>query len=654
MQAGRAELETPRRRGARRLARGAPGPGTLGTLAIAAAVFALALNTGSFSITARGVAGVVVWWGLALAVASGLLPVRPVARAVLVAGGFLAGLALLSGLSIAWTPGAETAFLEANRILLYLGVFLLVALFATGSSPARWVDGIGIGIVAIAIVALVARLFPHMIDAATDSSPFEGDPRATWPLGYWNALGVLVALGIPPMLRAAVLARYAAARAAAVATLPLLAATIYLTSSRGGVGTAVVATVAYVALTRERGRTLVATAIGAAAGAGAIAVLAARSALLDEPFGDPAAIGQGHSAAILIGAICLGAGAAYLVATRLPIRVPAPSRRVGIALGVVALLGAGAAAAASDPGQRLDDFKTPPATTSNVREHLGSGSGSGRWQFWSAAVDEFEAHPVAGGGAGSFPAWWLEHGSLRYFTGNAHSLYLQTLGELGLVGLALLLAMLGTVAFAAVRRLRGPPAGRAETAAVAALAIGFLAAAAFDWMWQIPAVALVGIAALALLAGTDRREAAPGPRPRWPWRVGVVVLGAAAVVAQAIPLVTRSEIERSQERAARYDFPGAFASANDARRIQPWAASPYMQLALLHEATGDPWAAEESLRDAIDRDDSDWRLWLLAARVAHRQGDAAGTAANLRRATQLNPRSPLIASFRRALDRGRR
>jgi hypothetical protein len=623
----------------------------LGTLVVAGAVFALALNSGSYAITARGVLGVVVWWGLALALASGLLPLAPVPRAALVAGGFLAGLTLLSGLSIAWSDSAETAFTESTRVLLYLGVFALVALTATRTNLVRWIDGIGIGILAVAIVALVARLFPHLIEAASESSPYEGDPRASWPLDYWNGLAVFVALGIAPLLRAALAARHAVMRAGAVAALPLLASTIYLTSSRGGAVTAVVVGVAYVALSRERGRALVAAIVGGAGSVAALVVLAARSALIDDPLGDPVAIGQGHSAAVILAAICLATGLAYLLANRYPIRLPRLSRRVAAVLGALAVAALAVAVVAGNPGERFAEFKTPPDETTDFSSHLASGSGSGRWQFWSAAFDQFEAHPVLGDGAGSFPAWWLEHGELRYFTRNAHSLYLQTLGELGLVGLVLLLGALATAAVATTRRLRGPPEGREELAAVAALAVGFVVGAALDWIWQIPAIALLGIAALALLTGAATTGAGARPRIRWPWRVAILVVGAAAVVSAAIPLLTRTEIERSQAQAARYDIPGALARADDARDIQPWAASPYLQLALVHEASGDPFAAEAALDDAIERDPSDWRLWLVAARVAHRRGDEAATLANLRRATRLNPRSPLIAGFRRSLGR---
>ena len=73
-----------------------------------------------------------------------------------------------------------------------------------------------------------------------------------------------------------------------------------------------------------------------------------------------------------------------------------------------------------------------------MRSHLLSANGSGRWQFWESAVDAFQATPLLGHGAGSYEAWWAEHGSLAVFVRDAHSLYLETLAELGVLGFLLL------------------------------------------------------------------------------------------------------------------------------------------------------------------------------------------------------------------------
>src|SRR5437588_3893796 len=121
VEAASAELQAPAQRSRWRPLAAALTlrPGALATLGIAAAVFGLAYNSGSYSITARSAIGVVLWWGLALALATGLLPLSRVPRAAIVAAGFLGALALLSGLSVIWSAGAETAFDEAGRVLTY-------------------------------------------------------------------------------------------------------------------------------------------------------------------------------------------------------------------------------------------------------------------------------------------------------------------------------------------------------------------------------------------------------------------------------------------------------------------------------------------------------------------------------------------------------
>ena len=54
-------------------------------------------------------------------------------------------------------------------------------------------------------------------------------------------------------------------------------------------------------------------------------------------------------------------------------------------------------------------------------------------------MHEANAHPVAGSGAGTFSNWWLVRRNVPLSTQEAHSLYLETLAELGPLGLALLL-----------------------------------------------------------------------------------------------------------------------------------------------------------------------------------------------------------------------
>ena len=76
---------------------------------------------------------------------------------------------------------------------------------------------------------------------------------------------------------------------------------------------------------------------------------------------------------------------------------------------------------------------------SEFKESNGTGTGAGRLQsfssngrvpYWEAALHEFSAHPLVGGGSGSFEVWWAQHrGEKGGFVRDAHSLYLETLGR---------------------------------------------------------------------------------------------------------------------------------------------------------------------------------------------------------------------------------
>jgi Tfp pilus assembly protein PilF len=111
---------------------------------------------------------------------------------------------------------------------------------------------------------------------------------------------------------------------------------------------------------------------------------------------------------------------------------------------------------------------------------------------------------------------------------------------------------------------------------------------------------------------------------------------------QAIPFLSRLEVDASQRAAERTDFHRALERARSAQAIEPWAASPRLQLALVREELGQIDAARRDIAAAIDRDESDWRLHVVAARLALKAGDVAAGRRALARARELNPRSRLL------------
>jgi len=620
---------------------------------LAAGVFWLAYDEGSYGLTSRNSIAVIVLWAIVLASAAGLWPTAPVSRSALVSGSLLGAFAVWTGLSALWAASPEKAFNELDRVLLFLAVFALAVVAAPRGSARRWFAGLALGLTAVSVIALVSRLFPHSFEDTTQLAQAfpTASKRLSFPVDYWNGLATLVAFAIPTLLYFAVEAR-AVVRGLAVAPFPALAATLYLTSSRGGWVAAGIAIVVLMALTSRRWATAGALFIGGAASAGAVAVLLTRDELVDSPLTSSVAESQGRSAALLIALLCAVAGVAYgLLASVVP-APPRASRGAATAFAAVLVLVALGAIIAADPVQRYRNFKEipPELTGASVQEHLFSTSGNGRWQWWTSAVDEFETRPLVGRGAGSYEAWWAEHASIPAFVRDAHSLYLETLGELGLVGLALLLAFLVSCLVTGARRLRGRTEGeRAAVAALLALVAAFLFEAGIDWMWELTAVSVVAVLALGLLSGPAtepalaRLQPATARRRGLPFlRIAVAAIAFGLLVAEAIPLLATMEVRRSQEAVDNGNLVEALDRAESARSIQPWAASPYLQLALVEELGGRIEEARGSIENAIGHDEDDWRLWLVAARIQTKAGAIAEARESLARARELNPKSQLF------------
>ena len=636
------------------------GPGAAAAL-VAVVIFWIAYDNGSYGQESRSALAIVLWWGIVVAVAFGLIPRRPVGSWSLGLGAVLGVFALWTLVSLLWTSDAEGTLDEFNRAALYLGVFVVVT-SAAGLGIDRWATGLGIGIGTIAAVALVSRLLPGSFPAGDLPTFLPGSvTRLSFPLGYWNGLAIFLALGLPLLLRLALVLGTPLLRGLAVAPLPIIGSAIYLTSSRGGVVTALIAVGVFLALTERRWAAAAALVASCAGTAVATIVLMDRKELVNGPLGTALVERQGRTAALLIGLTCVGTGAAFGIGDRLL----AGRVRIGdrLSRGVVAFLGVICAIGVVlvNPLDWFESFKTPRTELTTVQRgdfvthHLLSGSGNGRWQFWSAAVDEWWDRPFLGGGAGSFESWWAQHGSITHFTKDAHSLYIEALGELGPVGfiLTLTLAVVGLAAGISFAR-SSVGDSRVTAAALTAVFAGYATAAALDWVWELTAVTVTGVAVLALIGSAATSSSGPALRVATPKDISsramrgfgagalALLVGWVLIVVQAVPLIAQWEIGDSRAAVEQGDLEHALEAARGARDIEPWAATPYLQIALIHEELSELPAAATAIDRAIARSRRDWRLWLVAARIQTKLGDVREAERSLRRAASLNPRSPLF------------
>ena len=125
-----------------------------------------------------------------------------------------------------------------------------------------------------------------------------------------------------------------------------------------------------------------------------------------------------------------------------------------------------------------------------------------RGDYWHVAWYVTRTHPFLGTGAGTYDATWAAYGDLARWGGalDAHSIYLESLAELGPLGLVLVITLLAPVVSVLARGRRSP-----VVAASLGGAVTFLVHAGLDWDWEMPAVTFAGLVCLAALVG--RRDA---------------------------------------------------------------------------------------------------------------------------------------------------
>ncbi len=630
------------------------------TLAFVAVAY-LALSNGGYDTVVRSQVGIAVWWVVLLGALAGILPPR-VGAAGWVAIGLLAAFAAWIGLATTWSESTERTMIELGRVVTYLGV-LVLAIALQGRAAARHtINGLACAIGGVTVLAVLSRLHPQWFPANDQIEFLANSRKLAYPLNYWNALAAFAGMGVPLLLGIAIGARSLAWQAVAAAMLPVTALCIYFTISRGGTLALVVGIIAFMLFVPRR---LNAVGTLLTAGVGSAILLAAasqRDALQD---GDPTALASQQGTELLWLAAIVCAGVALLqLALGLAARhierpaLLAPSRRITFA-GAIALLATVvavgvAAGALSWAGDQWREFKAPAELAAAVNQdsvfsRLQGVSGNGRYEYWLAASDAQRTAPWQGIGPGTFEFWWARNSTTPGFIRDAHSLYYETLAETGIVGFALLIGMLAFLLGAAVvRSLRGPPGLRIWIAAAVGGLATFLTSAAFEWVWEMGAIVCVLMLLAAVIAvGRDDTEPLAATRiPEAPRRTRAVfvLMSVLALGAVAVPMAGALATSESRDAAADGTLGAALQASRTAERLQPYAATPHVQQALVFEQAGALSDAVAATKAAAADEATNWRTWFILARVEARRGHAIAAVAALRKAQRLNPRSPILAA----------
>lgn len=610
----------------------------------------LGLEGGGYDALVSDQVGLAIWWLLLLGVLVGAFPRRRPDSRALTALALLAAFVAWTALSLAWTESVDKTWADLARVLGYLGAFGLVLAIRGPGDGRRIVGAVAGAVLLVAVVGLLSRLHPSWFPDAGQTAVFLGDSRErlSYPLNYWNGLAAMIAIGLPALLSVATAARAQALRVLAAAALPAIGLASFMTLSRAGIATAVLVAALFLLFTADRLPALATALFGAGGSAVLIAALTQRDALQDGLV-NATARSQGDELLLITIVVCLVVGAlqAGLVYAlrdgKRPGWTKVTDRQTSIAVAgaaVVVLLVGLAAGGAGRAADGWDEFKAGDGPGSGA-SRLSSAAGQNRYQYWSSAARQNASEPLTGTGSGTFEFWWTRDGN-GDIVRDTHSLYMQTFGELGIVGLALLVAFLLTVLLGGARRLlRAAAAERPPLAAALAGVIAFCVTATFDWMWQVPALAVAMLLLAGVLVGTRDRDAAKGALGL-PLRLGFAAAALVAIVAIAIPLASTTLLRQSETEAREGNLEAALSDARSAQNVMPGAAAPRLQQALVLEQLGDLAAAASVARAATEREETNWRTWLVVSRLEARRGNADAAVAAFDRAKALNPHSFLF------------
>jgi hypothetical protein len=600
----------------------------------------LAAAQGGYFPTAWGWASVPLLWTAAVA-----LIVRGDARLSRAEGVFLGALAAFTAwlaVSAAWSVAPAESVLELERGLVYVGGVLAVLSLARTGFSTNLLGALVAATALIATFSLATRLLPDRVGVYDGSGVY----RLAQPIGYWNGLALFTAMGALLALGMAARARTIAARGLCAALLVVFLPTLYFTFGRAAwiaLGVGLAAAVAVDPRRLQHVATLI--AVGPAP---AIAVLVASRLRGLTYVGSPLALAvhDGHRLALLLVALAaLNAIAAVTLALAgRRISFGSKARRsFAVAVGAAALVAAGLGIAryggpvhVAKSAYRSFTATPSPVVSgraeSDLNQRLLSFSGNGRADLWRLAWDDAGRHPLLGAGAGTYERYFLAHQPPDFSrVRDAHNLYVETLAEVGPLGLLLLSVALLTP-FTALRAARRHPIVPAAAGAY----VAYLVHTGVDWDWELPAVTLAGLlcGAAILLARRPASERLLSPRLRW----SIAGTALAAAIFATITLIGNTALSRSESARESGAQATAAADARRARLLMPWSPAPWQALGRAQLSAGLVVDARGSFRRAIALDGGDWELWYDLARST----TGAERALSLRHVAALYPHSGLV------------
>lgn len=608
----------------------------------------LAFRSGGFFAGAPGLVAVVLGVALTLRITLAEAPFAGF-------GGWLIAAATGLGLYAAWTLASALwshapaqAMIEFDRALMYWLALVLFGSLPWNRETLLWAVRVAAGaMIVVAAIGLVTRVLPSVHSIPTTFENY----RLSYPLSYWNALGLFV--GVTTILSVGLATRREeplVSKSLFAAAVPVLTATLYFTFSRGAIAVLVAGLILFLVLVA--GRELISSVLAIAPPTAVVIVYCLQTdALSTERYADAAGVSEGHKASLIVLACALAAGVLRALLSRLDLRLDAVS--VSRKAKRRTLLGAAAALAlvvvvvgvATDAPRRIgngfDQFTETKGINDSgkLQNRLTSVNNNGRLVQWRLALDTFAAEPFHGSGAGTFARIWAKEGTDELKVVDAHSLYLEVMAEFGVPGLVFLLVALLAIFGGLATRIRGPD--RVIYAALIAAAATWAVHAGFDWDWEMPATGLwlFALGGMAIARSGSERAAWSAPTPG---RVGRAALGIgclALLVTPALVALSQSKLNAAVDELEAGRCDAASDDALAAVHLLSARPEPYQVLGFCDSRAGQNGLAISLLQTAVSRDAGEWESYYGLALVRGAAGKDPRPAA--RRALALAPNEPL-------------
>lgn len=397
----------------------------------------------------------------------------------------------------------------------------------------------------------------------------------------------------------------------------------------------------------------------------ALAIVATYAAELlagEEPT-TAAAAAQGHNVALVV-VICtvlaalgraalLERGRSWVMPKLAAMRGNRIAWSAGLAVAVVVAIATGLPGAVGDSYERLAGEDPEGALSEDNRSRLATPRDNGRFDYWRVTLEDFARRPLTGQGAGTYPLSWERLGTKSRFD-DGHSLYVEVLGELGVIGFLLVVCAVLLVLGGFLARARAPGPDRAAGAALFAAGLAWALHAGIEWDWEMPAVTLWFFAAggLALAAGVPGGAHARHRAARMTTTTRLAI-GLGCAVLAVFPLrvyLSAGPLRDSARAFARGDCATAAGRAQAAISALDVRPEPFLILGYCDVRLGREDEAVRAMQRAVERDPENWKVHYGLALTRAAAGLDPCPAA--RTAGRLKPWEPLPAEALRLFDSG--